>query len=243
MSSVEDENFTLALTFLSLYATPPAQSSPPLPPSSDVQPPSSLASSLSSWADVPPSEYLSSGPSDRPQAPYRTTVGLNTTSRKGCKKSSIRAGLSSLSIPPCPFGSQLGTSNPPVPANTSLRPYSHIYQKNYFNLRPNPRALKVENNEIPLPEPEYVYDTALQVLESAMNLIVAFGKAAAVMITNGGKKCLGLQLAKIGLVAVVCIRPRWAAGVMNASLEVLRDPWQGFHRSIYVWVMANVLAL
>lgn len=231
-SSAEDETLHLALTLLSLPSTststprPPAAAaeitgSSPHPSSS----PTSSPSSAHSWMDLPPmpSSERSATPANRTNA-----------ARRRSRKSGVRAGLSHLPNPPSPFGSQLGV----LPPSRST-PYHHRHEHNYFDPRPTQRTLGVENDQLPLPEPEYVYDTALCALHSAANLARSCADIAVETITQGGKKSLAVELAKVGLGVCVVLRPRWVLGAMNWSLSAFRDPWRFYHHAFYAWLIAR----
>lgn len=234
-SEAVDQLQELNLTLLSLPPTPLRPPSPPLhhPHSSPSEP--SLPISTSSWVDlssIPSSSEQGSPSTSRPRLSRN-----NDQSQRRRKRKPVRAGLSSLANPPSPFGSQLG-AQPPLRRST---PYHHSHSHDYFNPNPTARQLSVENLVFPRADPDEVYHTALSALHSVKKLVIELEKKAADVLTAVGKYSVSGQLTKLGLVACVCLRPRWILYTINFSFFVLRQPFRAFRSTLYVFVMANYL--
>lgn len=230
LSSAEDESYQLALTVLSL---PPTPLRPPSSPIFGAPIHSNFSSASMARSQSEYSGMSSSSDDERP-----TYSRANTSSHRRRKRKPVQAGLSNLNDPPCPFGSQLGT-HPARPQPSRSTPYSQAYTREFFDPHPSNRALKVENMEIPRPDPEDALETILSAWKSIKNLALSAAQCPAGVITDQGRKPLEQQLVKGAALAIIVLRPRWVLAGMNWSYGLLKDPFRAFHHSVYVWVISQ----
>lgn len=215
----------------------PATSHRPVSPLLPLQQDSFSPSSIGFWVDLPPQDLPSDQPS--PTSINEQPQSRSTRRRGRMSTNGVRQGLANLPTPPCPFGTQLEPSS----SSSRSTPYTHSppQHRRRFDPRPTRRALSVENDEVPRPDPDEFYTTLLSAYQSVKNLAGVWGEKAAAILTDNGKKDLTTQLVKVGLGVVVVCRPRWVLATMNCSLAMLRDPWRLYHHTFYTAVIARVL--
>lgn len=226
-----------ALTLMSLPATPL------IPPS----PVHGLASPILLRA---PARSLDSEQDHGLPVPSSRTQG-NLTSRRVASRG-VRDGLAGLSQAPSPFGSQLGAdpipSCIPRPSFTRRSPHSPSSSSSYFVVASSPRSrsssaasnsswtdasLSSTQEPASWPDPEYVYDKILETCDSVKSLVLQCKDKAMENLTAGGVKSGHVVAVEIGVLLMLCYRPKWIFEVAIGTVRVLRQPFGLFQKTLY----------
>lgn len=159
--------------------------------------------------------------------------------RRRKKTKGIHAGLARLDQAPSPFGSQLGVKS----TTSRSRPYQHTHHHDYFNPRPTPRELSVENLEFPHPQLDSLYDTLASAYTSAKNLAHLWASHAVDILTLKQRIWLGQVVVEVALAVCLWYRPRWVLNTLRWSLFVLRQPFWLFRSTLNGYLTMKLLLL